>query len=106
MQVKFNVFWKKNLGTLYKDNSIDTVGKEANVEVLLCADDYIDELHYWTVDNPNLYDVRLTLFKDEKILDTVDTYFGFRKIHVVEIGDICLNNKKIYLLYKYKFEKA
>ena len=22
MQVKFNVFWKKNLGTLYKDNSI------------------------------------------------------------------------------------
>ena len=33
MQVKFNVFWKKNLGTLYKDNSIDTVGKEANVDI-------------------------------------------------------------------------
>ncbi len=75
---------------------IDFEGKEANVEVLLRADDYIDELHYWTVDNPNLYDVRLTLFKDEKILDTVDTYFGFRKIHVDENGDICLNNKKIY----------
>ena len=34
--------------------------------------------------------------EDEKILDTVDTYFGFRKIHVDENGDICLNNKKIY----------
>ena len=33
MQVKFNVFWKKNLGTLYKDNSIDTVGKEANIDI-------------------------------------------------------------------------
>ena len=33
MQVKFNVFWKKNLGTLYKDNSIDTIGKEANIDI-------------------------------------------------------------------------
>ena len=75
---------------------IDFEGKESNVEVLLRADDYIDELHYWTVDNPNLYDVKLTLLKDEKILDRVDTYFGFRKVHVDENGDICLNNKKIY----------
>ena len=33
MQVKFDVFWTKNLGTLYKDNSVDTYGKEANVNV-------------------------------------------------------------------------
>ena len=75
---------------------IDFEGKEANVEVLLRADDYIDELHYWTVDNPNLYDVKLSLLKEGKVLDTVDTYFGFRKVHVDENGDICLNNKKIY----------
>ena len=31
MQIKFDVFWKKSLGTLYKDNSITVLGKEANV---------------------------------------------------------------------------
>ena len=33
MQIKFGVFWEKDLGTLYKDNSIDTVGKEATVNI-------------------------------------------------------------------------
>ena len=33
MQVKFDIFWNKNLGTFYKDNSIDTLGKEANVNI-------------------------------------------------------------------------
>ena len=33
MQVKFDVFWTKNLGTLYKDNSVDTYGKEAKVNL-------------------------------------------------------------------------
>ena len=36
---------------------IDFEGKEANVEVLLRADDYIDELHYWTVDNHTTFPV-------------------------------------------------
>ena len=33
IQIKFGVFWEKDLGTLYKDNSIDTVGKEATVNI-------------------------------------------------------------------------
>ena len=33
MQIKFDVFWEKDLGTLYKNNSIDTVGKEATVNI-------------------------------------------------------------------------
>ena len=33
MQIKFDVFWNKDLGTFYKDNSIDTLGKEANVNI-------------------------------------------------------------------------
>ena len=33
MQIKFDVFWTKSLGTLYKDNSVDTYGKEANVNL-------------------------------------------------------------------------
>lgn len=33
MQIKFDVFWTKSLGTLYKDNSVDTYGKEANINL-------------------------------------------------------------------------
>lgn len=33
MQIKFDVFWTKNLGTLYKDNSVDTLGKEAKMNL-------------------------------------------------------------------------
>ena len=33
MNIKFGVFWKQNLGTIYKDNSITTLGKEADVDL-------------------------------------------------------------------------
>ena len=33
MQIKFDVFLEKDLGVLYKNNSIDTVGKEATVNI-------------------------------------------------------------------------
>ena len=33
MQVRFDIFWNKDLGTFYKDNSIDALGKEANVNI-------------------------------------------------------------------------
>ena len=33
MEIKFDVFWPKNLGTLYKENSIDTMGKDGFVDL-------------------------------------------------------------------------
>ena len=92
-EVKIEIYYK---GKKVRKASIDFEGNEANVNILLRADDYIDELHYWTVDNPNLYDVKLSLYKENRLLDYVETYFGFRKIHINENGSICLNNKKIY----------
>ena len=35
MQIKFNMFCTKNIGTLYKDNSIDILGKEAVTDLNL-----------------------------------------------------------------------
>lgn len=67
-----------------------------NAIVKLKEADSIDEIHYWRLEDPNLYDVRLTLLKDGVVLDTVDTYFGFRKIHVDEHGNIFLNHQKLY----------
>jgi hypothetical protein len=52
---------------------------------------------FWTLENPHLYDVILSVADD-----AVRTYFGFRKISVVDLPGtkipyIALNNKPIYL---------
>lgn len=57
--------------------------------------DFVDEVHYWTPETPNLYDVKLRLVAEDKVLDEVSTYFGMRKIHVRH-GQILLNNKPYY----------
>lgn len=33
MDIRFDVFWKRNLGSIYKDNSISVLGKEATVNI-------------------------------------------------------------------------
>ncbi|MED9967991.1 MAG: glycoside hydrolase family 2 TIM barrel-domain containing protein [Blautia sp.] len=50
----------------------------------------------WTPEHPNLFDVSLCLKNlDGVILDKVETYFGFRKVHQ-EKGMVYLNNKPYY----------
>lgn len=50
----------------------------------------------WTPENPNLFDVKLVLMNDSgDVLDTVKSYFGYRKIHT-ESGMVFLNNKPYY----------
>lgn len=50
----------------------------------------------WTPENPNLFDVELRLeTKDNQVLDRVNSYFGFRKVHI-ESGMVYLNNKPYY----------
>ena len=50
---------------------------------------------YWTPEFPTLLDVEVKLIRDGQILDTVNTYFGMRKIHVC--GErIFLNNTLLY----------
>lgn len=49
----------------------------------------------WTPENPNLFDVKLILKKDEVIEDQVESYFGMRKVHT-ENGMFFLNNRPYY----------
>ncbi len=49
----------------------------------------------WTPENPNLFDVTLVLYKEDKKLDEISSYFGMRKIHI-ENGMVYLNNKPYY----------
>lgn len=58
-------------------------------------EDYIDEIHYWTPEKPELYDIKFTLRESSQIVDNVKSYFGMRKVSVK--GDnILLNNKPYY----------
>ncbi len=64
--------------------------------IAITEEDNVDEIHYWSPDSPNLYNVRITLTeKCSQKSDTVYCYFGMRKIETKE-GKIFLNNKPVY----------
>ncbi|TDM05249.1 glycoside hydrolase family 2 protein [Macrococcus lamae] len=50
---------------------------------------------YWTPENPSLFDVTLKLVQDDTTLDTVESYFGMRKVGTNN-GRFQLNNKDYY----------
>ncbi|KAI7256605.1 hypothetical protein KC345_g10958, partial [Hortaea werneckii] len=52
--------------------------------------------HWWSPEQPNLYDVTFTLLDGGKVLDQVTSYFGMRKISV-ESGRLCLNNRPYFM---------
>lgn len=101
IECAYNISCDLLVEILYKGKMVKKVcssieNKETNLTIHLEPYDKIDELHYWTVDNPSLYDVKLSLLGNNTTLDIIETYFGFRKIHIDESGNICLNNKRIY----------
>ncbi|WP_077534332.1 glycoside hydrolase family 2 protein [Massiliimalia massiliensis] len=55
-------------------------------------EDPVDEVHYWSPEEPNLYDLCLMLSIDGAEVDKVSSYFGMRKIEAKN-GMILLNNK-------------
>lgn len=61
----------------------------------LREEDYVDEVHYWSAEHPNLYDVKFTLLLNGRAVDKVGSYFGMREIEVRN-GDILLNNNSLY----------
>lgn len=58
--------------------------------------------HLWSPEDPFLYDMRVSLLYKGKVIDSVDTYFGMRKIAVKNdekgIARIFLNNKPYFNL--------
>lgn len=49
----------------------------------------------WSPESPNLFDVKLKLCQNNKIIDEIGSYFGMRKVHI-EKGMVYLNNKPYY----------
>jgi hypothetical protein len=56
----------------------------------------------WSPDSPHLYDLRVSLVRDEEELDRIDSYFGMRKFSVGKdakgIPRLLLNNEPLFQL--------
>lgn len=80
----------------YKDKKVSeckTVSKNGKFSMTA----YIDsEIHLWDVLKPEIYDIVLTVRKNEKVVDTVKTYTGFRTIELKD-GKFLLNGKSVFL---------
>ncbi len=54
----------------------------------------------WSPDNPHLYDLQVELMEGDKVVDSVQSYFGMRKIEVKKddegINRLWLNNKVVF----------
>ncbi len=62
----------------------------------------------WTPENPNLFDVEISLLNNNQTLDNITSYFGMRKVHC-ENGLFYLNNRPYYqklVLDQGYFEKS
>ena len=58
--------------------------------------------HLWTLDDPYLYDVKVSLKSGSKDVDAVSTYFGQRKVSAMTVPGqdykyVALNNSPLYL---------
>lgn len=62
----------------------------------------VNKARLWSPDDPYLYDLKIQLYKDGKVIDEVKSYFGMRKIEIKKdqsgIDRIFLNNKYTYNL--------
>lgn len=56
---------------------------------------HIPEPRAWSPESPHLYDLRVSLLGNERIVDQVDSYFGLRKI-AIDGRNILLNDRPYY----------
>jgi len=93
LQLEFKSQYLANL------NVLKTVRKGARE---IRFDVAIKEPRLWSLDDPYLYEVEVALQGPDKAEDRASTYFGMRKISVVNLPGtdfpyIALNNKPVYL---------
>ncbi len=76
----------------------DSVKRKFCLNEEITLDWNIQESWTWSPENPVLFDVKLTVFKEgkEEPEDFVRTYFAFRKISI-ENGKLMLNNRPYYM---------
>jgi len=92
-----NLFFpNKELSGMITSPKIDKKQQELKFEV------EIPNQRLWELDDPYLYELRVQLHNNENVYDDLSTYFGMRKISVMDLPGtefpyVALNNKPIYL---------
>ncbi|MCH5238847.1 MAG: VCBS repeat-containing protein [Muribaculaceae bacterium] len=79
----------------------EKVGTISNVKPgVATAIDFSGDVKPWSPESPYLYDLKINLLKDGKVVDTVDSYCAMRKIEVKKdnnnIPRIYLNDNQIF----------
>ncbi|MBS4219112.1 glycoside hydrolase family 2 [Bacillus sp. FJAT-49711] len=78
-----------------KSFSMDIDRQLHTAKVNIASDHFDWKVMLWSPQNPNLYNVVFTVYKDGVVLDQVESYFGMRKISI-ENRNVLLNNIPIY----------
>ena len=78
------------------NNVIQTMTGKPGQEILIP----VPNAKLWSPDSPFLYDLNITLTKNDKAADRVSSYFGMRKISVEDVNGV----KKLFLNNKFLFE--
>ena len=55
----------------------------------------LSELNLWDIGKGNLYDVKIELLRDGKVIDSVDSYFGMRSVALSDKAFL-LNGRKVF----------
>lgn len=57
----------------------------------------INNLRFWSIDDPYLYDVYVNLIADDEVKDSVKITTGFRKVEYDKSKGLLINEKRIFL---------
>lgn len=100
---KMRVYANKTVGVTININLFDKEGNKVatleNAKVGRLLTLPIDNPHLWSVDDPYLYDLDVTIMENGVPVDKIASYCGMRKIEVKKVGDtprIFLNGKQIF----------
>ncbi len=82
-------------GSAVQTASISARDIDNSVSVRLDSGNVTHRIELWSIWNPALYDVEITVRKNESTVDKVGSYFGFRE-YTVKNGKILLNGEPFY----------
>ncbi|MHA1271318.1 MAG: glycoside hydrolase family 2 protein [Candidatus Helarchaeota archaeon] len=99
IKIQFNVKPKNFQGTAQEESisfNVEPGDNWVNKEIII-----EDARFWWTHDHgfPNLYDLTISVFKDNQEIDKLNTFFGLKKIELKKNKgwEFYLNNKRIFI---------
>lgn len=102
-----NSLYKDNMNVkvvseLLKDNSVVATSKELNIRfesdrsIQRKINFKINNPKLWSIENPNLYKIKVKVYYDDKLLDEFSNNVGIKEIKFNN-GKVYLNNQKIFI---------